>query len=118
MNTQAKQALRVVGTKGPGAAPSEASYRSSAERRSEGKTLRDSVPREKHSGWKPPKDRRDPVELVLENEGRLPELSDSPWPDVAVAIRLLSRNRCAMAADLAQTPSSGLGCRLAATPTC
>src|SRR5260370_35637305 len=56
------------------AAPEE-QYRTAAERRAEGKALRETVPREDHSGWKAPKDRRDPVELVLEsNEGRMPEL--------------------------------------------
>jgi len=55
--------------------PSEAPYRSPAERRAEGKTLRDVVPRADHSGWKPPRERRDPVEIVLaSNEGRLLDL--------------------------------------------
>jgi len=50
-------------------------YRSSSERRAEGKDLRDDVPREAHGGWKPPRGRRDPVELVLEtNKGRMPQL--------------------------------------------
>src|SRR5262249_8656389 len=40
-----------------------------------GKALRDKCPRRSHAGWKPPADRRDPVELVLEAEkGRLPDL--------------------------------------------
>jgi len=45
----------------------EDQYRTAAERRAEGKALRDTVPREDHGGWKAPKDRRDPVELVLES---------------------------------------------------
>ena len=37
--------------------------------------LRDATPRAAHGGWKPPKDRRDPIELLREsNEGRIPEL--------------------------------------------
>ena len=53
----------------------EQQYRSPAERRAKGKTLRDVVPRAEHSGWKPPKERRDPVELVLAADvGRLPNL--------------------------------------------
>jgi hypothetical protein len=37
--------------------------------------LRDATPRAAHGGWKPPKDRRDPIELLREsNEGRMPEL--------------------------------------------
>ena len=55
--------------------PAEDQYRTASERRAEGKALRDDVPREAHGGWKPPKDRHNPVELLLEsNEGRMPEL--------------------------------------------
>ena len=72
MKSQAKQVSKADGKGGHGNAPSEAPYRSRAERRAEGKALRDVVPRAEHSGWKPPKDRRDPVEIVLAaNEGRL-----------------------------------------------
>ncbi|MGP0086367.1 MAG: DUF2252 family protein [Steroidobacteraceae bacterium] len=46
-----------------------------AERRLQGRTLRDNVPRESHGTWSPPKDRRDPVEMTIESEkGRRPEL--------------------------------------------
>jgi hypothetical protein len=48
---------------------------SAAERRLQGRALRDGVPRESHGEWKPPRGRRDPVEITIESEkGRLPEL--------------------------------------------
>ena len=56
MKSEAKQSLRAVGKPGRGNAPGEASYRSQADRRAEGKALRDDVPRAEHSGWKPPAD--------------------------------------------------------------
>ena len=37
---------------------------SADERRAAGKALRDATPRATHGGWKPPKDRRDPIELL------------------------------------------------------
>ena len=50
-------------------------YMSADERRATGKALRDRTPRAAHGGWKPPRDRRDPIELLREsNEGRIPEL--------------------------------------------
>jgi uncharacterized protein (DUF2252 family) len=85
-------------------------YRSPDERRAEGKALRDAVPREAHGSWKLHKDRRDPVELIIEsNEGRLPQLVpirfgrmlQSPFAFFRGSARL-------MAADLANTPNSGL----------
>ena len=48
-------------------------YRSTDERRAEGRALRDAVPRESHRGWKAPRDRRDPIELLTESDdGRMP----------------------------------------------
>ncbi|MBV8451216.1 MAG: DUF2252 domain-containing protein [Deltaproteobacteria bacterium] len=85
-------------------------YRSPDERRAEGKALRDAVPREEHGSWKPHKERRNPVEILIEsNEGRLPQLIpirfgrmlQSPFAFYRGSARL-------MAADLADTPTSGL----------
>jgi uncharacterized protein (DUF2252 family) len=85
-------------------------YRSPDERRAEGKALRDAVPREAHGSWKPHKDRLDPIEILIEsNEGRLPQLIpirfgrmlQSPFAFFRGSARL-------MAADLANTPNSGL----------
>jgi hypothetical protein len=55
--------------------PSEAPYLSAGERRTQGKALRVAVPRQSQAGWKPKKDRRDPVELLIEsNAGRVENL--------------------------------------------
>ena len=41
----------------------------------EGKALRERVPRESHAGWKPPKDRPDPIDILIKsNAPRLPDL--------------------------------------------
>ena len=88
----------------------EDQYRTASERRAEGKALRDDVPREAHAGWKPPKDRRDPVDLLLEtNEGRLPELLPIRHGRMVSSPFAFFRGSAAlMAADLANTPRSGL----------
>ena len=87
----------------------EDQYRTAAERRAEGKALRDTVPREDHGGWKAPKDRRDPVELVLEsNEGRMPDLVPIRHGRMLQSPFAFYRGTAAiMAADLAHTPVSG-----------
>ncbi len=109
MKSEAKQ-LHAVGKRGRGNAPSEAPYRSQAERRGEGKALRDTVPRAEHSGWKPPKDRPDPVDMVLaQNEGRLLDLVPIRHGRMSQSAFAFYRGTAAiMAADLAHTPSSGL----------
>lgn len=91
-------------------APTEVPYRSAAERRADGKMLRDAVPRAQHSGWNPPKERRDPVELVLaQNEGRLLNLVPIRHGRMMQSPFAFYRGTAAvMAADLAHTPSSGL----------
>jgi len=110
MKTQAKKLLHAVGKRGHGTAPSEGTYRSQAERRAEGKALRDAVPRAEHSGWKPPKDRPDPVEIVLAaNEGRIGDLVPIRHGRMAQSPFAFYRGSAAiMASDLADTPSSGL----------
>lgn len=89
---------------------SEVPYRSPAERRAEGKKLRDAVPRADHGGWNPPKERRDPVELVLaQNEGRQQNLVPIRHGRMLQSPFAFYRGSAAiMAADLAHTPSSGL----------
>ena len=90
--------------------PTADQYRTPAERRAEGKALRDAVPREDHGGWKTPKDRRDPVQLVLEsNQGRLQDLIPIRHGRMLQSPFAFFRGSAAvMAADLAHTPSSGL----------
>ena len=72
--------------------------------------MREKVPREAHAGWKPPKDRRDPVDLLLESdEGRLPELVPIRHGRMVSSPFAFFRGSAAqMAADLAHTPCSGL----------
>ena len=83
---------------------------SAEERRAQGKALRDAVPREAHGGWKPPKKRRDPVEILVEsNKGRLPDLVPIRFGRMSQSPFAFYRGGAAiMAADLAGTPSSGL----------
>ena len=80
------------------------------ERRAEGKTLRDRVPREDQGGWKPRKDRRDPIELLVEsNKGRLPQLVPIRFGRMMQSPFTFFRGSAIlMAADLARTPTSGL----------
>ena len=64
------------------------------ERRTQGKALREAVPREAHGHWKAPKDRRDIVDLLNEFE-RGPDAAtraDSLRADAAVAFHFFSRN--------------------------
>jgi uncharacterized protein (DUF2252 family) len=81
-----------------------------SDRRACGKALRDAVPREAHAGWKAPKDRRDPVELLLEsNEGRIPQLIPIRFGRMMQSPFTFYRGSAGiMAADLATTAQSGL----------
>ena len=107
---KSKQRVHGDGTSGHGNAPGEAPYRSASERRAEGKRLRDAVPRAEHSGWKPPAERPDPVEIVLAaNEGRVLDLVPIRHGRMLQSPFAFYRGTAAiMAADLAHTPSSGL----------
>ena len=92
------------------AAGSPGGYVSADERRAEGKALRDATPRAAHGGWKPPKDRRDPIELLHDsNEGRIPELIPIRFGSMSQSPFAFYRGAASvMAADLASTPTSGL----------
>ena len=81
-----------------------------SERRAQGKALRDAVPRESHAGWKARKDRRDPIDLLVEsNEGRVPELIPIRFGRMMQSPFTFYRGSAAvMAADLATTAQSGL----------
>jgi uncharacterized protein (DUF2252 family) len=108
MSSEGKR--KAKGTAVREAVPSEIPYRAPAERRAEGKMLRDAVPRAQHSGWNPPKERRDPVEVVLaQNEGRVLELVPIRHGRMLQSPFAFYRGSAAiMAADLAHTPCSGL----------
>lgn len=97
--------------KGAGRAPrNESSYLSADERRARGKSLRDAAPRASHEGWKPPKGRRDPVEIVSEsNAGRLADLVPIRFGRMSTSPFAFYRGSAAlMAADLATTATSGI----------
>ena len=93
-----------------GAARSETPYSSADERRAKGKSLRDTVPRMSHAGWKPAKGRRDPVDIVSEsNAGRLTDLVPIRFGRMSTSPFAFYRGSAAlMAADLAKTPTSGI----------
>ena len=105
--TRPKQARKRADDRAARAAPA---YLSAAERRAEGKALRDAAPRSAHAGWKPPKGRRDPVEVVSEsNAGRLEHLVPIRFGRMSDSAFAFYRGAAAlMAADLAHTPASGL----------
>ena len=101
------------GTKGKSAvkAPkTKDAYASADDRAVKGKTLRDTVSRTSHAGWKPRKGRRDPVEITLaSNEGRMPELIPIRHGRMSASPFAFYRGSAAlMAADLATTPTSGI----------
>lgn len=84
--------------------------RSRAERYAAGKALREACPRETHAVWRPPADRRDAVELVLEAEkGRVAELLPLRHGRMVRSAFTFYRGAAlTMAADLATTPSTGV----------
>jgi len=88
----------------------EDQYRTAPERRAEGKALRDDVPREAHGGWKPPRDRRNPIEILVESdEGRVPDLVPIRHGRMLQSPFSFFRGSAALiAADLARTPNTGL----------
>ena len=101
--------------KGRGQAGSESvrslvPHASRAERLAAGKALREACPREAHAGWKPPADRRDAVELVLEAEkGRVPDLLPLRHGRMVRSAFTFYRGAAlTMAADLASTPATGV----------
>lgn len=85
-------------------------YLSVDERTANGRALRDKAPRASHAGWKPAKNRRDPVAILHEsNIGRVEELIPIRFGRMSESPFAFYRGTAAlMAADLANTPTSGL----------
>ena len=85
-------------------------YRSAASRRDDGKALRQTASREDHGGWKRPKDRTNPIDLLIKsNEGRLPELVPVRHGRMLQSPFAFFRGSAGiMASDLANTPVSSL----------
>jgi uncharacterized protein (DUF2252 family) len=83
-------------------------------REEEGKDARKQTPRSSHAEWKAPKDREDPV-AILEGQAqsRVQELVPIRYGRMLVSPFTFYRGAAAiMAADLAQTPVSGLRAQL------
>jgi uncharacterized protein (DUF2252 family) len=80
------------------------------ERLARGKALRGVTARSAQKEWKPPADRRDPVDLLIENgQGRLESLLPIRYGRMLVTPFTFYRGAAAvMAYDLAHTPSTGL----------
>ena len=83
-------------------------------REAEGKDARAHTPRSSHAEWKAPKDRGDPVAILQgQAESRVPELVPIRYGRMLVSPFTFYRGAAAiMAADLAQTPTSGLRVQL------
>ena len=79
---------------------------SRAEQRAAGKALRERCPRDTHSKWKAPKDRRDAVATVLAaEEGRMPDLLPLRHGRMVRSPFTFYRGSAlAMAGNLASTP--------------
>jgi hypothetical protein len=84
------------------------------ERYAEGKALRDRVARQEHREWALPKDRRDPVNMVIESsKDRIPELIPIRYGRMMVSPFTFYRGTAnIMAADLASTPATGIRTQL------
>ncbi len=92
----------------PFAAPTRLLNR--AERYAAGKALRDRVPRESHGDWKAPRNRPNPVDLVVaSSKGRIPRLTPIRYGRMSASPFTFFRGTALnMAADLAATPSTGI----------
>jgi uncharacterized protein (DUF2252 family) len=90
--------------------PSSTAHRSRAELKAMGKALRDKCPRILHAEWKPPRDRPDPVGLVLKaDKGRHADLLPLRHGRMVLSPFTFYRGSAlAMADDLAGTPSTGV----------
>ena len=86
------------------------SLRTVDERAAAGKALRETLPRGDHGRWKPRKTRRDPIELLRADDvDRLPDLIPIRYGRMLASPFAFYRGAAAiMAADLADTPATGL----------
>ena len=85
-------------------------YKTSEERRQEGKSLRENVPRESHAGFEIASDRTDPVKVIKKSsEGRLQHLVPIRYGRMSKSAFAFYRGTASlMAMDLAQTPTSNI----------
>jgi len=84
--------------------------RSRADRKADGKAMRLAVPLQSHAVWRTSKQRRDPVEQLIESGvGRVPELLPIRYGRMLQSLFAFYRGSAAiMAADLAGLPSTGV----------
>lgn len=80
------------------------------ELRKAGAALRHDVPRSMHAGWKPPSDRPDPVEILVEQgKNRIPELLPIRYGRMQTDPFAFLRGAAAvMASDLSHTPTTNI----------
>jgi uncharacterized protein (DUF2252 family) len=85
-------------------------FRSRDQRLAAGKALRDNVPRQSHAEWKPPANRRDPIDILKEsNQDRLADLVPIRYGRMLPSpFTFLRGSAGLMAADLACTPNTGV----------
>src|SRR5260370_25518043 len=84
--------------------------RSPAQRREAGRALREKIPRKDHGGWKAPRNRPDPIQLLKNSDqGRIAELLPIRYGRMlGDPFKFLRGAAAIMAADLAPTPVTGL----------
>jgi hypothetical protein len=87
-----------------------ADYKTSEQRRQEGKALRAKIPRESHADFEMAKDRTDPVKVIKESsKGRLQHLIPIRYGRMSKSVFAFYRGTASlMAMDLAKTPTSGI----------
>ncbi|MBV8273490.1 MAG: DUF2252 domain-containing protein [Cupriavidus sp.] len=93
-----------------GASQAVLGFMTADERAAKGRALRDDTPRAAQAGWKPSADRRDPVDILIDsNEGRIQQLVPIRFGRMSASPFAFYRGAAAvMAADLGDTPTSGL----------
>ena len=93
-----------------GALPTQTHPLSLDERRALGRSLRKKVARSEQAEWKPPRDRPDPIDiLVAQGRQRLPELLPLRYGRMqASPFAFLRGSAAIMASDLSRTPATGL----------
>ncbi|MBV8168025.1 MAG: DUF2252 family protein, partial [Alphaproteobacteria bacterium] len=94
----------------PGAVPPQTHIRPIKERVQLGRALREHLPRRHHAGWKAPANRRDPIDILIEQgKARLPELLPERYARMkATPFTFLRGAAAVMAADLEHEASAGI----------
>jgi uncharacterized protein (DUF2252 family) len=104
----------------PGALPEQTHTQPLEERVALGRALREQCDRKSHAEWKPAANRRDPVEILIEQgESRLPNVLPLRYARMNVSpFAFLRGGAAVMAEDLASTPNSGLAVQAAGDCHC